>query len=45
MATTRATARARAAMIRMTTRMMIATDQDDGDGGHYYECGPGGEMI
>ena len=40
----RATATARAAMSRTTTRKMIATNQDDGDGRHYYEYGPGGEM-
>ena len=31
-ATVTSTAMARAAMIRTTTRMMIATDQDDGNG-------------
>ena len=42
--TVTATARATAAMIMTTT---IATDHDDsirdGDGGHYYQCGPGRE--
>ena len=44
MMTARGTATARAAMIRTTTTTAIATDQDDGDSGHYYECRPGGEM-
>ena len=39
-ATTRETARATAEII---TTITIATNQDDGNGGHYYECGPGGE--
>ena len=43
-ATVMATATARAAIIRTTVRMIIATDPDDGNGGHYYECGLGGEM-
>ena len=42
--TTMAIAMARAAMIRTTTRMMVATDQNNGNGGHYYECSPGREM-